>query len=296
MSKPIYLTDEQKEQIIQEFIAQMASAKTSDGKITFTKNLADNEQKATLVFTEFAYQKMMALVREFDKEIAWHGVAERGTAENEYIITDILVYPQEVSSATVEMDVEKYGQWLYQGFSSGDERFDHLFAQGHSHVNMATSPSSTDLNHQREILADLSPDAFYVFMIWNKKNDHNVRIFDLQRNVMFENADVKVEIAWENNGVLELLEEAKKIVTTRVYTATAASKVSTPGSIVTTAAKTPATQTKPDVQVKVKKTVAGAEKEWGSSWKDDDRYFDSYYGYDDDPWGPFGFRDRWNGK
>ena len=43
----------------------------------------------------------------------------------------------------------------------------HLYA-GHSHVNMGTSPSSVDLNHQEEILRMLGDNDFYIFMIWNK--------------------------------------------------------------------------------------------------------------------------------
>ena len=294
MSKPIFLTDEQRAQIAQEIIAFISSAKISDGKVTFTKDLADNKKKAILRFTEQAYLKMMALVMQFDKEIAWHGVAERGN-ENEYLITDILVYPQEVTSATVEMDVEKYGQWLYHGLSSGDERYDNLWAQGHSHVNMSTGPSSTDLNHQREILADLQGDTFYVFMIWNKRNEHNVRIFDLKYNVMFENADVSVEIIRDAGGVLNLLEEAKQNVENKVYyksPTTAASGVTAAGY--TSPAKTQVTPAKPaaipekvEVPIKTKnKTVAGM----------DDRFYDTNYGYEDDPYGPFGFSDHWNGR
>ncbi len=296
MSKPIFLTDEQRAQIAQEIINFVSSAKIADGKITFTKDLADNKQKATLRFTEMAYIKMMALVMKYDKEIAWYGVAERG-GENEYLITDILVYPQEVTSATVEMDMENYGHWLYHGLSSGDERYDNIWAQGHSHVNMSTGPSGTDLNHQREILADLRNDTFYIFMIWNKKNEHTIRIFDLQNNVMFENTDVTVEVIHDVGGVLDLLDEAKANVKDKVYykspavtaSGSAATKAGNAPSVKTEVATTKPATTPEKVEVPIKtknKAVAAL----------DDRFYDTNYWYDDDPYGPFGYSEHWNGR
>lgn len=118
------------------------------------------EQKATVFFTPDAWAKMVTLLREFDKEVAWHGVARRGENEeaNEYIISDILVYPQTVSGASVEMDTEEYAKWIMD--NAEDDRFNNIHMQGHSHVNMAPNPSSVDLNHQEEILNMLGRRRF----------------------------------------------------------------------------------------------------------------------------------------
>lgn len=211
MSKIIRMTPDYIEQIKREFEEAVAKAKVADGKISFTRSFATTNQKARLLFTEKAWTKMQALIREFDKEVAWHGVVERGE-NNDYLVSDILVYPQEVTGTNVEMDTEEYAKWIQDGILSGDERFDHFYFQGHSHVSMGTTPSSVDLNHQQEILDQLRDGGFYIFVIWNKRNERNIRIYDLQKNTLFEPEDVSVEVIEEEGGVEKFVREAKKLV------------------------------------------------------------------------------------
>lgn len=217
MSRPIKLT----EQIIQDcrndFEKVLRQSKMTDGKISFTKALPCGNQKATVIFSAFAWAKMVALITSFDKEVAWHGVASRyGTEDqDEYYISDIVVYPQEVSGATVEMDVEKYAKWL--AGNGEDERFNNIHMQGHSHVNMATTPSSVDLTHQEEILSMLEDDDFYIFMIWNKSFTSTNKIYDLKKNILFENSDITVKVAGEVEGLSAFIENAKTMVVSKTY-------------------------------------------------------------------------------
>jgi len=169
--------------------------------------------KATLWFTERAWLKMWALVRNFNEEVAWHGVVSRSEKENEYVVTDIVVYPQTVSGASVEMDVDEYGKWMeWLSANFEDKRFNHLHLQGHSHVNMGVFPSETDLKHQEDIVVTLRKNSFYIFVIWNKRNSHNIRIFDKENNIFFDNEDVVCSIIPEDSGVLKFLREAKMLV------------------------------------------------------------------------------------
>lgn len=160
---------------------------------------------------------MTMLIKEFDKEVAWHGVARRTEDESldEYVIDDIVVYPQEVTGATVEMDTEKYALWIQENIE--DERFNHIYMQGHSHVNMGTSPSSVDLNHQEEILGMLGDNDFYIFMIWNKSFASTNKIYDLKKNVMFEDKDITVKIIGQNEGLDEFIKNAKDMVKSKSY-------------------------------------------------------------------------------
>lgn len=217
MSSIIRITPEYKAKLLEDFEKHIERMRVANGRSNYPIVFDSVNAKAKLMFTEPAWMKMQALVREFDKEVAWHGVAERGE-DNVYIVSDILVYPQEVGAATVEMDTEEYAKWIQAGIMAGDERFDHFYFQGHSHVNMATSPSSVDLQHQEEILNSLRPDGFYIFVIWNKRNDHTVKIYDLAKNTLFENADVSVEVIEDANGIEKFIREAKKIVKTKTYT------------------------------------------------------------------------------
>lgn len=211
MSKIIRLTPECLAEIRKDFESSLQGAKIADGKISFTKTFSYINRKATVYFTEMAWLKMQTLIREFDKEVAWHGVAYRGEEESkdEYYITDILVYPQEVTGATVNTDQEKYEMWL---MNHDDDVFNNIRMQGHSHVNMGTSPSGVDTTHQEKILAQLDDDMFYIFMIWNKRGEKTIRIYDLAKNILFDGGDVSVEVQDDGTGISAFLAEAKKMV------------------------------------------------------------------------------------
>lgn len=211
MSKMIKLTPECLAEIRKDFESSLQGAKVADGKISYTKTFGYINRKAKVFFTETAWQKMQTLIREFSTEVAWHGVAYRGDDESkdEYYITDILVYPQEVTGGTVNTDQEKYEMWLMM---HEDDVFNNIRMQGHSHVNMGTSPSSVDTAHQEKILAQLEDDMFYIFMIWNKRGEKTIKIYDLAKNILFDGTDVTVEVQDDGTGMSAFLAEAKKMV------------------------------------------------------------------------------------
>lgn len=190
MAKIIKLTPECLDELRREFEVALRNVKLSDGKLNYTKSFSTIKREATVYFTHMAWEKMQALIKGFDKEVAWHGVAHRGE-NDDYIITDILVYPQEVASATVNTDQEKYQMWL---MSQEDDVFNNIRMQGHSHVNMGVTPSSVDTSLYDRILEQLEDDMFYIFLIYNKKGDKTFKIYDLAKNVLFETSDVTVKV------------------------------------------------------------------------------------------------------
>lgn len=216
MSKIIKLTDNMIEDLCKDFRDSLTSSKMSDGKVTYTKSFQNYDEKATLYFTETAWIKMATLVSEFDKEVAWHGVAKRGDdkSKNEYIVSDIMVYPQEVTGSTVNTDQTKYQNWLY---SFDDDTFNNIRFQGHSHVNMGTTPSAVDLTHQNSILEQLNDEMFYIFIIINKKHDKTIKIYDLAKNMLFETKDVTIQFIDDGLGLREFISEAKSMVTEKTY-------------------------------------------------------------------------------
>lgn len=213
MAKTIKLTNDILESIKEEFLEKLATAKFSDGKISYTKTFGSVARKAKIIFTETAWIKMQELVRRFDTEVGWHGIAKRGADEtkDEYIISDILVYPQVVASVTVTPDQVEYQNWL---MSQPDEIFNHIRMQGHSHVNMATSPSGVDTNFYESILSQMDDTMFYIFMIWNKKGDKTIKIYDMAKNVLFETADCTLEIEADELGIEKFVADAKSVVRT----------------------------------------------------------------------------------
>lgn len=211
MSKMIKITPQCIEECRRDFEEALKKAKLADGKISFTKTFGGGNRKAKLYFYECAWFKMQMLVKEFSKEVAWHGVAKRGDdpEKDEYYISDILVYPQEVTGATVNTDQEKYQLWL---MNHDDEVFNNIRMQGHSHVNMGVTPSGVDLSHQEKILDQLDDDMFYIFMIWNKSGDKNIKIYDLAKNTLFETFDITIEILDDETGITRFLKTAKEMV------------------------------------------------------------------------------------
>lgn len=219
MSKNIKITDESLNEVRKAFEEALSTGKFSDGKITFTKTLGIVNRKATVFFTELAWLKMQTLIREFDKEVAWHGIAKRGedASKDEYYITDILVYPQEVTGATVSTDQEKYQMWL---MNHDDEVFNNIRMQGHSHVNMGVTPSSVDTSLYDRILEQLDDDMFYIFMIWNKRKEKTIKIYDLAKNILFDTSDVTVEVLDDGTGIEKFLKDAKDAVKDKPTTPT----------------------------------------------------------------------------
>lgn len=176
-----------------------------------------NSRSAMIYFSEIAWIKMNMIINEFDKEVAWHGVAKRGddAEKDEYYITDILVYPQEVTGATVNTEQEEYQLWL---MSHEDDVFNNIRMQGHSHVNMGTTPSGTDEAFYKKIIDQLGDDMFYIFMIWNKKGEKTIKIYDMAKNMLFETSDCKIEVLDDGIGINEFINEAKTLVKSRVFT------------------------------------------------------------------------------
>ena len=216
MSKPIKLTEELIAAIQQEFIENVKKAKMFDGKLNYTKNFKwDGDEKASVTFSAAAFAKMTMLVQTFSSEVAWHGVAFRDDEEkNKFHITDILVYPQVVTGSTVNTDQEAYQTWLY---THEDDVFNNIRMQGHSHVDFSTNPSGVDATHQEKILSQVDDDMFYIFMIWNKKFERNIKIFDMENNTLYENDDVNIYIGEDGCDLNAFIKGAKDIVKTKTY-------------------------------------------------------------------------------
>jgi len=189
MPRPIVLTEKIKQQAREDFEVMLDSVKMSDGKLSYSKSFKYDNRTAVVWLTMEAYRKTIALLTEFKDEVAWHGTVSRSD-KSEFIVENILVYPQAVTGTTVRTDQDDYTQWLY-GFD--DETFNKIRMQGHSHVNMSVSPSGVDDQHRNQLLDQLEPDMFYIFMIWNKSMSIHTLIYDLENNILYEDDDVEVK-------------------------------------------------------------------------------------------------------
>lgn len=317
MSKIIRITDEMVDNLRDEIRIKTLGKQMLDGTLSFSKTFTSDE-KATLYFTEEAWIKMNHLVATYDKEVAWHGTAFRGEdpEKNEYTVEDILVYPQKVTGGTVTVDLEKYTQWIIDRNEAGDPRMMNLRMQGHSHVNMATSPSTTDMDHQKGIVSGLEDDGFYIFVIWNKRGEHNIRIYDMAKNLTFEPADVTLAILPGVYNMAEFQKDADQYVEKYTYQAPSSQyggnyggynggyNGSYKGSTGSTTPAAPAAPAKPaelppspaaktePVKTEPPKTMNnsyGKKKTMITDYDDYSEYADMFDGYD--PSDPFDYRD-----
>ena len=214
MPKPIKITDDMKQKAQDEFALMLNELKMTDGKINYSKSFKYENAAAVLWLAPVAYSKTVILVAESPDEVAWHGLAKRN-GKSDFIIEDIVVYPQEVTGSTVSTDQERYTEWLY---SFDDETFNSIRMQGHSHVNMGVSPSGVDARHRERILEQLCYDMFYIFMVWNKSLRTHVMIFDMENNVLYEDDDITVRILGDDYLNDFLADAAEKVQHRRNHT------------------------------------------------------------------------------
>lgn len=265
-----------------------------DGKLSFVRNIPEVKKEAVVYFSALAWSKMVAVINTFDKEVAWHGLVkklETDADKKEYLVYDIVVYPQEVTGATVNTDQEEYEKWLD---TFNDEDFDAIRMQGHSHVNMGVSPSSVDIGHKEQIIKQLSDDMFYIFMIWNKKFQHHITIYDFGDNVSYEDKDVEVKLYDSDGSLDEFIANAKKLVKDRVYlpAKTAAKSDTKPAP----EAKKPEKSHKVDTDKKSNESKTNLKSRTPYSSFCSSNFYNGYsYDYedDDDPCSPFGYRDSY---
>lgn len=144
------------------------------------------KQKLEVAFTKKAFEKMRALIDNTAGEIAWHGTVER--TEKGFLITDILCYPQTVTSATVRVDDTAYAIWSQE---IPDETYNKMHFQAHSHGDIGAFPSAADTEYYETMITNLKT-AFYIFMITNKKKEYWIKVYDYEKQCLYDKDDINI--------------------------------------------------------------------------------------------------------
>ena len=208
MPYPIKITDEIKQKTIEKFALSLNNVKLLDGELVYRETFNQTEDNLLIQISLNAYRKIIYLLTEFDKEVGWHGVVSL-REQNEYVIEDIIIYPQVVTSVTVSTDINSYTEWLY---NLDEEVFTKIRMHGHSHCTMSVTPSSTDITHRHSILSQLESNMFYIFMIWNKSFKSHTTVYDLVNNKYYENDEIIVNIL-QDEELREFQKNASKFIT-----------------------------------------------------------------------------------
>lgn len=257
--------------ILAELKAQLLTTKCR-GRLEIAQNLPSDDRKASIVFTEKAWCKMQILIQAYETEVQWHGCVRR-TDESSFEIYDIIVPPHEVASATVTSDYDKYTAWIN---ALDDETFNALHFHGHSHVNMACTPSATDMQYRNDVVTQLpipnnnEEDSFYIFLIFNKKGARTGEIYDIKYNALYETNDIKVDVLLDDGTYLgDFLTAAKEMT----------KSTPKPETKVIQPAKKESDPTETSIRdIYSKYFPTSKNKSKNSSYYDDPWYSDDYYG------------------
>lgn len=227
--KPIKLTQSTIAKAKENILAQLDGVRLQGTKVSLSYDFTDaikeqlenTEVKTPIVYMMAnTYLKMLEYVMQCDTEIAWHGTVKRGEGDKKHIffIKDVYLYPQKIAAATVQVDDTKYTQW---SDAQDAETFNNRRFQGHSHVNMGTTYSGIDEANKKEFLQDLLDDDYYIFVVTNKRQEHNFEVYDLAQNIIFENKDIDFRVYLNENTLLESIDdEMSRYLTKPTYSYT----------------------------------------------------------------------------
>jgi len=169
----------------------LENVKACDTKMNLSWDISDlfkaavkDLLKPRIDITSDALVKMISLVGSCSTELAWHCLIDRPETDH-FIVTDLLMYPQEVNGTAVDSNDEKYPIWLN---SIDDATFERMKGQGHSHVNMQSTPSAADTTFYQKLLTNIRD--YYIFFIMNKRQEIWVNLYDVQNNLIYEEKDI----------------------------------------------------------------------------------------------------------
>jgi len=207
--KKLKLSPQDKEKLLAEFSEQIEAYEDdmTEDTISFEKKFkAPAKDKITIVFTPEAYLRSQMLVKSFAGEVGWNGLMQK-VDDRKYRVYDIMVYPQVVNGART-LDPTVTNEW----YDKYDDVLDYMFYQAHSHVNMSTSPSSTDTQNQVNMVKNMQGSGFRLFQIWNKQGDINSFFYDIDNNLLYDRDDIIIEIETNEYGTMnEFIHNAKAL-------------------------------------------------------------------------------------
>lgn len=177
----------------------------ADVQALLLHNVAD---KATICFSTDAWNKLWYLTHSSTQEVAAHCLVTRDpTQPNNFLVYDTLMYPQTVSSATVQA-TDDYGPWL---MSLPESDFNDCKLQMHSHVNMGVTPSGVDTAFYQTLLPQIKD--FYIFMIMNKRSELWLNIYDKANNILYETNDIEYDILdSEGNSIIDWFDTGCELI------------------------------------------------------------------------------------
>lgn len=200
-----------------------------------------------IVYDWTLMQQVQHFVQRVDSECHWYHTVRRETDETTpgklnvyYYVDHILIPKQTVSGAEVETDALSFPMLcdeIKAKFNKDVNLYNPVIKAMtgwcHSHVNMNTGPSGTDIATFKKMCEDgikQTPNQPQLMMIFNKRGEAYSRIFDPELKYDFENVPIYTEAPPAVD--LDYIEEAikNKLVAKQFTAANASNYVLQPGA------------------------------------------------------------------
>lgn len=162
---------------------------TPMGKKSIEIQPAKPPAEPTVFYTKEVWDSIWYIVDQCKKEVGWLGLVEE-LANGDYLITEIFVPKQEVTSVTTEMEPEALAKLAMQLLDE-DKDPSKLRYWGHSHVDMPVRPSATDEDQVDEYLEHAD---WFIRGIYNKKGDTKVDVYDMRVNFLYTCVDDRLDL------------------------------------------------------------------------------------------------------
>lgn len=221
------INQEEKEVMAKEILKQLEKCnRLSDFKLDFknVEKVIKPEHKPIVQMTPEIYTKMYSLVHASPVEISWHGLVSRDKENDIYTIYDIVMFPQINGPTSTATDEKDFSDWMTSLIMDPEFPIQDLRMHGHSHVNMQVFSSGIDDAYQKELIAKVEDDDYYLFLVLNKKQEICVLLYDFSKQILFNTNDVEVRVvADDESNILEWTKEniekycKKEVVTIKQY-------------------------------------------------------------------------------
>ena len=131
-------------------------------------------------YTPEVYDFIQHFIFSQPQEIGWLGLVDK--TDYGYLVTNIYIPEQTVSAAETDIDSDAMAALALEIDDAGLDPSKLLY-WGHSHVNMAVSPSHQD---EEQIAAFIENNPFFIRGIYNKHGDRKIDVYDKTANTIFQ--------------------------------------------------------------------------------------------------------------
>lgn len=144
-----------------------------------------------------ALANMYLYIQECADEVGWLGTVEMLESGKHFIIHEVFLFNQDVSSVTTEITPEGLSSFAEEILQRPDgmEVWNSMKMWGHSHVNMGITPSGQDDKQMLEF-SNIGHD-YFIRLIGNKKGEMKLDFYDYKAGITY------LDIPWEREETPE---------------------------------------------------------------------------------------------